>query len=522
MLAAVVLVPAVAFTYSVRQTKLYQSEAQVLLSQVNLANALTGTPESSVYQPVERVSQTQANLARVPTIAERAVEEARVNRTAGQLLAASAVTPDLNSNILYFTVTDTDPTVARKLATAYANEFTVYRRELDTASIRNAREDLEERMETIRRSGGGSSSLYAALADKDELLRTMEALQTSNASVIQEANSAWQVEPKPARNAILGLALGLILGIGLAFLREALDTRVRSADEIAEQLGLPLLARIPEPPRRLRRANQLAMVADPNGGHAEAFRMLRTNLDFVSIDRDIRTIMVTSAVEGEGKSTTAANLAVALARVGKRVVLVDLDLRRPFLDRFFPLAAPGLTQVALGYASLKDAVTPVALTSSRDGSSDNTRTRRRSRAIAASGNGSGDGAGLGGGVLEVLGSGPAPPNVDEFVGTKAVAEIVSTLASSADVVLIDATPLLIVGDAMALTSHVDAVVVVTRMSVVRRPMLRELRRVLDRIPAEKLGFVVTGASEESGYYAGYGPYAYRYRAYRSAKREPVG
>jgi succinoglycan biosynthesis transport protein ExoP len=520
ILAAVILVPAVAVAYSSRQTELYQAEAQVLLSQVNLANSLTGTPESSVYQPVERVSQTQATVARVPEIAQRAVAQAGVYRTGGQLLAASSVTPDLNANILYFTVTDRDPDVARRLATAYANEFTIYRRELDTASIRSAREDLEARMEAIRASGGSTSSLYATLADKYELLRTMEALQTSNSSVIQEANSAWQVGPKPMRNGILGLALGIVLGLGLAFLREALDTRVRSSDEIAEQLGLPLLARVPEPPRRLRRGDRLAMIADPAGAHAEAFRMLRTNLDFVTLDREVRTIMVTSAVEGEGKSTTAANLAVAFARVGKHVVLVDLDLRRPYLHRFFPVSAAGLTQVALGYASLKDAVTPVPLTTSPDGPPRSTNSRGRSR-VKASHNGRGNGAVLGEGALEVLGSGPTPPNVDEFVATKAVAEIVNKLASGADIVIIDATPLLVVGDAMALTSHVDAVVVVTSMGIVRRPMLRELRRVLDRIPAEKLGFIVTGAGEDPGYYASYGPYAYRYRASRAPEKELV-
>ena len=98
------------------------------------------------------------------------------------------------------------------------------------------------------------------------------------------------------------------------------------------------------------------MLDDPTGVQAETFRMLRTNLDFVTLDRDVRTIMVTSAVEQEGKSTTIANLAVALARAGQRVVLVDLDLRRPFLDKFFGLTGPGITQVALGHASLENAL----------------------------------------------------------------------------------------------------------------------------------------------------------------------
>ena len=153
-----------------------------------------------------------------------------------------------------------------------------------------------------------------------------------------------------------------MLGLGLAFLFEALDTRIRSAAEVARRLGLPLLARIPAPRKKLQRADNLVMVAEPSSGSAEAFRVLRTNLEFARLDSDVRSILVTSAVEPEGKSTTAANLAVALARAGRRVVLVDLDLRRPYVDRFFRLfREPGITDVALGEVSLDEALTTIDL-----------------------------------------------------------------------------------------------------------------------------------------------------------------
>jgi Mrp family chromosome partitioning ATPase/capsular polysaccharide biosynthesis protein len=507
ILAAVVLVPTVAYVQSSSQTKLYQAEARVLLSQSNLANALTGTPEFSVYQPVERLSQTNADVARALVVAQRTIRASGVDRTAGQLLGGSSVTPDLNSNFLFFSVTDRSPSVATKLANAYAREFTIFRRELDTNAIRRTRQELEARMAQISARGGSGSSLYATLADKSELLRTMEALQTSNASVVHPATSAWKVHPKPVRNGILGLALGLILGLGLAALREALDTRVRSGDEISERLGLPLLARLPEPPRRLRKENKLTMLREPNGPSAEATRMLRTNLDFVRLNKKSQIILVTSAVEAEGKSTTAANLAIALARGGKRVALVDLDLRRPFLHEFFPPRDhPGLTHVALGYASLQEALIKVPVTDSRP--------------VLPDGEGNGNGARRVEGLLEVLTAGPLPPNLDDFIGGRAVADILRALSKRADVVIVDGTPLLVVGDAMSLAGVVDAMLIVTRINVVRRPMLKELRRVLDAVPAEKLGFVVTGAEQEDSY-VGYGLYAYRYRSPSPRAREKV-
>ena len=235
--------------------------------------------------------------------------------------------------------------------------------------------------------------------------------------------------------------------------------------------------------------------------------MLRTNLDFVTLDTRAKTIMVTSAVEQEGKSTTIANLAVALARAGQRVALVDLDLRRPFLARFFDLKGPGVTQVALGHATLDDALVQVAITDSRE-----RRRESRNGQVKLNGNGSresGDGAVAG--LLEVLPAGPIPPDPGEFVGTHALAEILAELRERADIVLVDAPPALRVGDAMTLTSKVDGIVVVTRMKIVRRHMLAELARQLASVPTPVLGFVVTDAAGEDesygyGYGSGYGGY----------------
>src|SRR5581483_6366065 len=124
------------------------------------------------------------------------------------------------------------------------------------------------------------TALYNGLVEDQQKLQELEALKAADATVIQTGSPAVQTAPKTARNVVLGFILGLFLGIGLAFLRESLDTRVRSAEAIAEQLHLPLLARLPEPPKKLREINHLAMVDDPSGIQAEAFRMFRTNVEF--------------------------------------------------------------------------------------------------------------------------------------------------------------------------------------------------------------------------------------------------
>jgi polysaccharide biosynthesis transport protein len=313
------------------------------------------------------------------------------------------------------------------------------------------------------------------------------------------------VRPTPERNIILGLAFGLVIGVGLGFLREALDTRIRSAEEVAERLRLPLLARLPETPRRLRSREELVMLAEPTGAEAEAYRVLRSNVEFANLDRGARTIMVTSALKGEGKTTTVANLAVAYARAGKRVALADLDVRRPFLDRFFRLRdVPGLSDVALGHVDLEDAIAHVSAgegeRSSRQGAA-----RNGPAAVA--------------GVVDVLTAGPLPPNAGEFVASQAITEIVQRLRERYELVLIDAPPLLQVGDAMTLAAKVDGLILVSNLRMARRQVLTELDRIIQTLPARPLGVAVAAAQLEGE--EGYWDAEYYGTRPRAASREPV-
>jgi non-specific protein-tyrosine kinase len=231
--------------------------------------------------------------------------------------------------------------------------------------------------------------------------------------------------------------------------------------------------------------------------------MLRTNLDFVNVERGARTVMVTSASQRDGKSTTVANLAVALARAGKNVVLVDLDLRRPYLHRFFDVAEePGVTNVVLEQASVDQALSKVwaseapaevAAAPAASGA------RRSSRAKEPARSGT-NGRAPAGSVLEVIPSGTLPPNPGEFVSTRALATLLDRLRERADFVLIDAPPMVGIGDALTISAQVDGIVLVTRMNRLRRPLLFELHRLLETSPTPLLGFVVTGARVDGEHY----------------------
>ncbi len=165
--------------------------------------------------------------------------------------------------------------------------FAEYRGELDTQALTRARSRRSSASShNWRPRASTNSPLHDSLLEKSETLATLETLQTSRASVIRSADEAVKVAPTPMRNAVLGLALGLVLGVGLAFAIDALDTRVRHASEIGSALGLTLLARIPAPSRSLQKDDQLVMIATPRDSAAEAFRMLRTNLDFARLEGD--------------------------------------------------------------------------------------------------------------------------------------------------------------------------------------------------------------------------------------------
>jgi|SRR5579872_1193995 len=485
IIQAVILVPLVAVVHAMRKPNIYESSAQVLLNRQSVSSII-GSPTPDIYasQDPTRYSSTQTFLARSPDVARHVVADVKIpSLDVGGFLGSSSVSAAANADVLTFTVVSTVPVYAQREANAYAAEFVKYRSSLDTQAINDAIAQLNDRIVSLQQQGQGGTSYVRSLSDREQQLLTEKELQKQNTVISRPAGPGFKISPRPKRDGILGLALGLALGLGLAFLRDTFDTRLRSAEEIGERLGLPLLGRLPEPPRNLRVNFGLVMLEEPYTAQGETFRMLRTNIELTNLDRHARSIMITSALEAEGKTTTAANLAVALARAGRHAVLVDLDLRRPAIDRYFDLRGrPGLTDVVLGDVTLDEALATIALPDFQ-----------------------------GSGHLEVLPSGPTPPDPGEFAATSMLAALLEDLMGRADVVVLDTPPVLHAAEALALSTHIDAMAVVVRLNVARRPTVSELKRMLETTPCAKLGFILTAADAEPNYAShGYSPRAYAY------------
>jgi succinoglycan biosynthesis transport protein ExoP len=513
IVALPVIAASAAYAIAARDAPVYRAQSQVLVNRsTGVSTQVTGSPDPTIYDST-RYLATQANVARTPQLAARVATAARVpGLTAGGVLGASNVTAKPDADVLKFTVTYGEAVAAAAIANAYAQEFTQYKSQVDTAQIKEALRVLRARMAKLRDK---SSATYQTLFQYATQLLTAQKLVTNNSHVLATAGAASQISPHPRRNLILGGLLGLLLAVGLVLFAEALDRRVRSEDEVGAVLGVPILGRIPAPPRKLNNGNGLVMLAEPMSIRAETFRKLRTSLEFVNRDRRARTIMFTSGVQGEGKSTTVANLAVAFARAGRNVALVDLDIRRPSLHSFLGVRNDrGIADVVSKRVALDHAIQHVALPAPASpvlvGANNRmppASSARWAPSEAAADSGSNGRSGPQH-FLHFLACGPIPPVDGEFLGDQRVAVILSALGETFDIVLVDAPPFLAVGDAMALSANVDAIVVVTHLGT-HRPILRELARELHQSGARSLGFVLTGVSGADGHGYGYG-YGYGY------------
>jgi capsular exopolysaccharide synthesis family protein len=505
VLLVTVLMTVSAVAYSKNQTPKYQATAE-LLSPVSLNTASKSGISWSVQHAPLAATPKVANLVitgdepPLPPLPKDVIvtvppfpPHSPNGLTGEELLHSTAIVPNATSDGIDFTVTSSDPIVAERLATAWAATYGNYVQYQNIQQTVTKYINVDQQVRPSFYVLGAKDPVLTqaqqdAFAAQEAPIRAA-LLTASPPPDFAAASNSNQTQPQTTRNTLIGLVLGLVLGVILAFLQDLLDKRIRTADEVGRRLRVPLLASIPAPPRSLRE-HPLVLLA-PRGGaqgpSAEAYRIAKLNLGTVMRANRAKAVMFVSAADSEGTSRTAANMAIALARSGSHVVLVDANMRRPAIDGFFGLDdRTGLSDILSGHGDLADALTIVDVGGEGP---DDAGTNGR----AASG-----------GLLEVLPAGPPPADAADLLESRLMAELLGELRGRADIVLIDAPPMLPVTDAMMLGAKVDGVIVVARARLASRPHMVALARALDACAAPTLGFLFTGVSvSEENEYGGY-------------------
>lgn len=334
----------------------------------------------------------------------------------------------------------------------------------------------EVRLAQLMRDRDMAEKSYLGLMAELQDLDVRGNARRSTARVIEYAETPkFPVEPRRIVNLAMSLALGLLLGCCLAFLRDTLDDRITHAEEVDRLLGLPILGSVPV----IAGDHRLIGVLPPYSPAAESYRALRFSINSSAAGAPVKTLAVCSAGAGEGKSTTAINLAMAMAMDGRKVILVDADLRQPSLHRLLGLAAsPGLVDLLMGQCSLEDAL-----------------------------------QGISGCRVQVLTSGPVPPNPPEMLNTPAMADLIRQLRELADIVIFDTSACVPVIDAQVLGARLDGVLLVVGMGEAGRTELCRLRELLvDQVRLRVLGVVLNKMTDSADRCSRSAPYPAHYLA----------
>ena len=465
----------------------YEATARVVHS-ADLGPIVSGV--QMPYTDPQRVIDTATELANTPELYERAAENGDVGSS--QTLQDSVeVSGGADTDVLTFTCTRSEAALAVDCVNVVAAEYVEWRAELSGEAVGRAIEQLEEQIDDLPASGGGvTTQERAELRDQLNRLRVLDTLNTGGATLIESAVVAEKTSPRPVRDAVFGGALGLVIALLIAGIREAFNTRIRSEADVEDALGRPVLAAIQSLPKRTK----LVTVGRHESRWGDTYALLAANIMQIRGKADRTIIAVTSAIAGEGKTTTATNLAVAMAQRGQRVILVDFDLRKPSVGRVFriPQGSPGVVQVVDGTAELDRALWSIPLNGKSGG-----------QAVAAS-NGHGDLGGLreeGKGSLRVIAAGGHERGA-RIARSAQVRELLDRLANDADVVVLDTPPALATVEMAELSRSVDLVVGVVRYGRVTRRSLIALNRQAETWQTDLVGAVITDAPpEEDDYYS---------------------
>jgi len=407
----------------------------------------------------------------------------------------------------------TDASRAATVANAYVEAYITHRRQQTLDESVAAQHELRSKIDVLQAQIDGLDAQIAAgqgavvdslraqkqaqVQQQAVFKQTLDQMQVSNAlfeggaEVVRPATTPRSpARPKPVLNGVLAFVLGSFLGVGLAFMADHLDDSVKSSDDIENVPdGPPVIGRVPAVSGwKSQKEAYVVSVTDPRSVAAESYRAVRTAIQFLALDHPVGVVQITSSTAGEGKTTTLANLGVALSAAGMRVVMVCCDLRRPRIHEFFGLGNEvGFTSVLLGKESLSGALQQVP----------------------------------GNDHLFLLASGPLPPNPSELLSSARALEVLTSLQAGADIVLVDSPPVLPVTDALVLSGKVDATLMVVVAGATTRKDVARTVELLRRVDAPLVGAVLNGvgtAGEGKGYGYAYAQYDRPRKRRRDARR----
>lgn len=473
ILAFVVIIPTATYVYVSSKPKVYASSALLQVQALAVDTSLFGT---SVPAPQSQTLLSAARLVTTSAVAQTAADKLGEPRsTARSLLSGVSATADVQADFITITAQAATPARAAAVANAFADAVVTTRSD---QAIERLNTTIGKVQQQLRRIDGDSANAVEArtqLSEELARLRALRAAQGNNARIVEPAvASSVPVAPRVRRTVVLALIIAILLAFGAVVLAQGSDRKVRDPAELEDLTGRPLLAAVP----------RSAFGDEPDAAAEEAFQTLRASLTYFNVDREIKSVLITSPAQGDGKTTVATNLARAMARAGKDVILVDADLRRPQVASRLHVVGgvAGLGGVLVGETSLASAFEEPEV-----------------ETLA--------------GRLRVLPAGHPPPNPSELLASQRMRRLLEKLTEACDLVIVDSTPLLTVSDSLPLVEVVSGTVLIARVNETSKDAVKRLQSVIANAGGTLLGSVATGTAASTSY----GGYGYGYRGDGAAK-----
>jgi Mrp family chromosome partitioning ATPase len=483
------------------QPREYRASTTIYVQTSQLEQSLFG---SSLVVPDDRTTANQAELITSSPVVRQVMRDIGFRDDPRVLVGALSVAPRPGEDFIDLSYVATNPRRAAQIANTFAQAFIAVRSNQLRAKVVEARKVAEQELAATPSTGVTNQAAREEIASRVRQLQVVEGLPGSDAEQINRAAPPeFAFSPRPKRNALFAAVLALFLGIAAAFGLNRFDRRIRTIEDLESAYGVPVLGVLPRVGETATQEDGRAIMPDL---FREPCRSLRTSVELAALDRNLKVLLVISAVSSEGKSTVVRNLALAYAEAGLRVIIVEGDVRRPTQAMMLNTrVGPGLTNVLAQEVTLADALrivpygAPVAETAPA-------RMADAPHASPLSTLAATNGAHEAG--LWLLSSGREPPNPPVVLGSERMASVLDALREQFDIVLVDSAPLLVVSDAVPLIGQADGTVIIGRLDETFRHAARRVRDVVARIPDANILGVVANEVSSRDYGAGYRYYGY--------------